>query len=718
MIVASAAAVALLLFAAAASAAAPFVAVHATLKREDGGAVVEARVVWDAAAAQRAPDYMTEGDLRLVAVSEQGHHPTVLDTAKDERIADDPTWEVTLHVAKADEGAIAAGNRVVLTASQHRATAPRSRNPRTYVTVAQLQPFGSPQDRIGRLDCADVAIEPGAKLNGCDLVGADLDHALVSRREPAAAVSRMLLADLTGATMSDADLSGLSVAGGRLNGADASEAVLDNLSLAGAEATGLDAHGATSGQANAGANIFDANLTGANFRGATLVGVSLSHSRFDDAHFEGATWTGVEASTASFRGADLQGLKGAGAKLYFADFSDADLRGAPFKTEDLAWASLCNTVMPAGRPEARENRDCRANVDPGPAPGALSKVVVEGSLRRSGGGATITAKVTWNAAGIAARMSAGDLRAVAIDGSTGVPKLLGAKTIAKLPATTEYELPITDPELLAALEHGNRVVLTATQHPPLPSQPAERTNGSYVTVDTLQAGPGRGRVGFRDCSALLLTAANPTAGNYDFCDLPGAVLSQASLAGSMREADLSGAELSSAGLEGVVLDGAALGGADLSGAKLEKVSLIAASAPRLMLPKTRLVNSQWRASNLDRANFAGDSIAELTFAASSLRGADFGGARLDKVDLGFARLQDAVLAGVDARSPDRSRGRRSSLFLADLTGANLAGSDWDDEESGDRPWQWATLCHTALPDDAVLSGFDGDRDCPAPPTAG
>ena len=60
-------------------------------------------------------------------------------------------------------------------------------------------------------------------------------------------------------------------------------------------------------------------------------------------------------------------------------------------------------------------------------------------------------------------------------------------------------------------------------------------------------------------------------------------------------------------------------------------------------------------------------------------------------------------------SSDPRRARRSSLFLADLTDATLAGSEWDDDEAGDRPWQWATLCNTVMPADAVVSG---DRDCP------
>ena len=67
----------------AAAEAAPFVSVHATLERSEDDAVVSARVEWDEAAA----DYMSVGDLRLVAVSAHGHHPTVLDTATYDRIA-------------------------------------------------------------------------------------------------------------------------------------------------------------------------------------------------------------------------------------------------------------------------------------------------------------------------------------------------------------------------------------------------------------------------------------------------------------------------------------------------------------------------------------------------------------------------------------------------------------------------------------------------------
>jgi uncharacterized protein YjbI with pentapeptide repeats len=694
--------------AAAADATGPFVVVHATLVREDGHAFVEGKVEWDGPAAHRAPDYMTAGDLRLVAVSADGHHPTVLAAEPYARIAEEPTEDVRFEVKADHMDAIAPGNRVVLTASQHGAVSPQGvRTAKTYVTVAQLQPFGDPQDRIGRRDCAGEAIAQGAKLNDCDLVGADLDRALVSTRYPAG--TRMLLADLTGATLRGADLTGLSVAGGRLNGADASGAKLDNLSLAGAEATGFDAHDATSDStelAAAGANIYDARLTGANFTGADLKGVSFKDSDLDGADFRGATWASVEAGTTSFRGADLRGLKGSGVStVYLSDFTDAKLGGAPLTAANLEWATLCHTQMPDGK--SVEDRDCRAESDPGPKPVAGRKVAVDGTLERSGDSATIKATVKWSNGGITSGMTAGDVRAVAIDGKTGLPTKLGSLSIAGgLPGTSSFEAKI-DPDQLAALDRGNRVVVTATQHPPLPR--SGQTNGSFVTVATLQPGPGRGRVGSRDCSDLRLGVPAPVPGGYNFCDLAGAALTKAKLSGSIREADLSGAVLTGADLTGAEFDASALGGVDLTGAELANVSLVGASAPRLTLPKTALRGSQWRASDVDEANFAGDTIADSIFAASSLARATFTDATLGKVDLAYTNLEGAKLDGVDAAVSDRGRPRRSSLFLADLTGANLAGSKWNDDESGERPWTWATLCDTILPADATVSG---NRDCP------
>jgi len=660
---------------------------------------------------------MTEGDLRLVAVSERGHHPRLLDTDRYDKIAADPTQAVHLRVNPEDAHAIERGNRVVLTASQHGAISAGTRTERTFVTVDPLQKFGSAQDRIGRRDCAGEAIVAGAQLNECDLVGADLDRAIVSQREKG---TRMRLADLTGASLRGADLSGLNVAGGRLNGADATNGVLDNIYFSGAEATRLDAKGVSvdKAQGTAGGNIFDANLTGADFHGAELNGLSLNHSDLDGADFADATWNAVEAETASFRGADLRGLDGEAPNVYFADFEGAKLQDTPFTQLGLEWAKLCHTGLPAGVPAELADRDCRSKVEARPERPDQPFVRVRGNLKRAPGAARITGTVEWSASSIALGKSAGDIRVVAVDAKTGLPTVIATKAIRQgLEATTEFQAEVTKKALLDALDPGNRVVLTATQHAPLPERVSEQIDGAYVTVRTLQPGPGRGRVGSRDCSDLLLSARQPPAGGYEFCDLVAAALTRASLSASsgevdMRDVDLTGAKLEGAGLDEVKFDGGALGGVDATGADFDGVTMIDATAPRLTMPMTHLGGDRVRGTDLDGADFSGSVISGGTFATSSLRRASFSKATLANVDLGYARLAGAKLDHVDARP---AAGDHSSLFLADLTDATLADSHWPDDEEGERPWQWATLCHTRLPEDA---GIGGDRDCPRPPSVG
>jgi uncharacterized protein YjbI with pentapeptide repeats len=688
----------------------PFIHLQATLGHDGDDAVVTGNVEWNEEAVD-GRDHMTEGDLRLVAVSEDGHHPTVLATETYAGIAKDPTRPVDLRIKHEDEDAIRGGNRVVLTASQHGAISDLARTERTYVTVDQLQAFGRKQDRIGRRDCADLAIFPGAILNECDLVGADLDRALVSEREPAGRVTRMIAADLTGATAHGADLTGLSVAGGRLNGADLARANLTNVSLAKAEGTGLDAEGTIGDRVggSGAANIFDARLVGANFKGAVLPGVSLSRSDLDRADFTGSTWLGVEASAATFRGADLSDLQGTGGRVELADFTDAKLLGAPFKPVDLEWATLCHTLMPGGRPDPLEDRDCPAKVDPGPMPVDAPLVVVTGSLKRAGGEATIEGTVKWSAAGIAKGLTAGDVRAVAIDARTGEATPAGSQAIAALTGPSRFEAQVAGKEL-AALDAGNRVVLTATQHGPTGSGKEPLVTASYVSVDTLQPGPGRGRVGSRDCADVTFGSSGPAAPNYDFCDLPGAVLNRAALSGSsMRDVDLSGAELRGAALESVKFDGAAMGGADLTGAKLRKNSLVLVRAPGLTLPRTVLDEAEAVGADLDGANFEEARIGESIFATASLRGARFSEAIFGHDDLAYTDLGGAKLDGVDAASEPGEPRNYNSLFLADLTGATLADSHWDTDETGEVPWRWSILCGTAMPPGATEGG---DRDCP------
>ncbi|HEY8581661.1 MAG TPA: pentapeptide repeat-containing protein, partial [Capillimicrobium sp.] len=619
------------------------------------------------------------------------------------------------------------GNRVVLTASQHEPTAQVSRTTRTYVTVGELQRFGAPQPRIGWRDCSDTPIRPGAILNFCDLVGADLDGAMVSQHDPKAdegkvpsRSTRLLRADLTGATMVRSEVSGASAAGGRLNGTDLTRAKLDNLSLAGAEARGLIARGATSDAEarDSGANLFAARLDGADLRDTVLNGVSFGRATLDEARLQGARWAGVFADQASLRGADLTGAAvGPGSSFYFADARGADLAGSDLSDPQLRWALLCRTALPpASRLDA--GRDCRTGPEeptvPAPDPDdgrsapwvRIAPAAIDGGRD---GARTVRATIAWDAASRSTAgygMYVGDLRLVAIGADTGRPRVIDSRTVATIPAAavTEYELEVTGRADLAAMAQGNRVVLTATQHPP-PARSGRTTARSYVTVATLQRGPRRGRVGMYDCSRIAVVADSVRRDGLEFCDLAGATLTTAAIgARTMRDADLTGATLAGGAVTAVVLDGASLAGLDASGAVWRSVTAIETIAPALTLSDGVLSASRVLAADLADLDLRRAKLYETTtFAASPMRRARLTGATLDHTDLAFADLRGAELDVVTSES-------NSSLFLADLTRATLADSTWTVDEAGEPPWTWATLCATTMPPRSV--GIDGDRDCP------
>lgn len=700
------------------AAAEPFVHVEDVhLDRQDGRATVTARVRWHRPSAD-APLNMRRGDLRLVAVSDHGHRPTLLGHRASANVGRKPVEQVSIAVeGESRLAAMRPGNRIVLTASQRR---PSSGSPSdiAYVTVGQVQPYGSAQPHIGTEDCSGQAVVPGAVLDYCDLVGADLDEVLVSLHAPQAfecqvqsASTCMRRADLTGATLVRSNLSGLNLAGARLNGADLSYATLDNTSMAAVEAIDLKAVGATSdkkGQDSA-ANLFAARLTGANLNDTVFNGVSLAQARLDRVHARRARWTAVTAHGTDLRGADLSGLRigDAPSDFDFADFTDARLSGRGGQADigelQLAWAYLCHTVMAPGR---RVDRDCHARIEaplrpvPNPARSdpfvAISGASIQSPRPRP---RTIRATVDW-ASG--AGMPSGVIRVLAVDRVTGMPTLVDEQRYrGDLPETTDYVKTIDDPRLLQAMAAGNRVVLTASQYPL--ATPSEVT---YVTVATLQRGPGRGRVGMYDCSRVPVTDEDQT---LDFCDLTGAELSHARVAAKLRETSLTGATMTGGALTASPLSGAAMAGVNADGASWADVDLFAAYAPRLSLRDGRLSGAAMRAANLDEAIFDHAWFLDetTTFAGSPMRRAIFDGARLSSTDLAFANLFDASFVG--ASSPSTERGG-STLFMSNLTRADLTGSAWGPDEEGEVPWTWATLCDTKLPPDAGASS--GDRDCP------
>jgi uncharacterized protein YjbI with pentapeptide repeats len=667
----------------------------AKLARHQQRAVVTARITWNRPAI--AHDDMIVGDVRLVAVGADDDRPTLLASSSSMSLPSDPVEKVRFELSTPSElAAIEPGNRVVLTPSQHAySPSPHLTTPKTYVTVTQLQ-AGAPRS-VGLRDCADRPIVADADLARCDLVGASLGRAQVGRDGTRTELQQ---ADLTGADLRDADLSDADLAAARVNGANATGATIARVSFAKAEGIGFVAHDTTFDSAN----IFDAQMRQANFADSTFKGTSLSRSRFDGADFEGATIRGAVMDVARFVGADLRRATIDGGRLYFVDLTDATLRDAVIDASPAAlmWTFLCGTELPDG---TTSDRDCPEPPTPRPA-AAHPFVTVDAELSRGPDRATIEGSVHWNADGVDEfGMRVGEVRAVAVDADGGVPTILGEAShpVPEGGGSNRINFVITDPKALEALADGNRVVVTATQRPPHPEPPEagdELTERSYVTVDQLQAGPGRGRVGSVDCSDRpIAPTADPTA--LRFCDLVGASLGDADLAGAdLRMADLTGSDLRGAGLASTLLDGSHLGGVPASGARLDSASLIDVSAPRLEIRSTLISGATFFASVLDRASFDGSTIATTSFATSALgRRASFAGAELRRTDLGFAGLDRGDLSGVEAT--------KTSLFLADLTDATLLDSSWGEDEEGRDPPRSAMLCRTTLE-----NGHISDRDCP------
>ena len=128
-------------------------------------------------------------------------------------------------------------------------------------------------------------------------------------------------ADLGGANLGGANLYGADLGGANLYGADLGGANLDSANLYGADLRGADLGGADLDSAN----LYGADLSGADLDSANLGGADLRGADLDSANLYGA----------NLYGADLRGADLGGANLYGADLGDANLYGA-----DLGGANL------------------------------------------------------------------------------------------------------------------------------------------------------------------------------------------------------------------------------------------------------------------------------------------------------------------------------------------------------------------------------------------
>ncbi|MBW4642982.1 MAG: pentapeptide repeat-containing protein [Goleter apudmare HA4340-LM2] len=174
----------------------------------------------------------------------------------------------------------------------------------------------------------------GQFFSSADLSGANLSDADLS------------LVNLSRANLSDADLSGVNFNRANLSEANLSVANLSRANLSGANCNSTNFSGA---------NLSGAELSTADFSRANLSGVYLSRANLSRTNLSGANFTGADLSRANLSGADLSG----------ADLSDANLSDANLNRANLSRANLnCANLSDANLSSANLSGDnlSRANL--------------------------------------------------------------------------------------------------------------------------------------------------------------------------------------------------------------------------------------------------------------------------------------------------------------------------------------------------------------------
>jgi len=138
--------------------------------------------------------------------------------------------------------------------------------------------------------------------------------------------------DLTDAVLIRADLAGAKLGGAVLTGAHLEGADLSEAGLSGAVLTGAHLEGADLSEAALGGR---ADLTGAHLDKAKLPGAKLQWGILTGARLGGATLSYADLEEADLSEADLSGANLSHADLERADLSEADLSGADLSDADL-----------------------------------------------------------------------------------------------------------------------------------------------------------------------------------------------------------------------------------------------------------------------------------------------------------------------------------------------------------------------------------------------
>jgi len=342
-------------------------------------------------------------------------------------------------------------------------------------------------------------------------------------------------------------------------------------------------------------------------------------------------------------------------------------------------------------------------VAPGAAAADSLVRVTNLKLTRAAHRVEITGTIRWNAAAFE-ELTVGEVRLVGVDADTRRATIVGRKHFDPVSddPVMSVRFVLKSKAELRAVRPGNRIVMTATQHPPNPS-PDVPTQMSFVTVGQVEPGPPTDRVGRKDCSDQPVRAG----ASLQQCDLVGAYLARAGVGSNqvrtpMELADLSAADLTEADLSRIDIAGGRLNDADATGSKNVQASFRHTEGLGFIERDSTIVNlnaanARLIDANFDRTTFT-DAPDNSSFFTATLDGASFQGATLNAVNLVTARLVGANLRGATLTAPD--------LILADLTDAKLRGATILPDQA--MTLQWALLCRTEMP--TADEGTE-NRDC-------
>ena len=153
-----------------------------------------------------------------------------------------------------------------------------------------------------------------------------LDEHLLWLNGEGGSCANLFGANLRGANLSDADLRCANLFGANLRGANLSDADLRCANLSDAD-------------------LRCANLRNADLRGANLSDADLRCANLSNADLFGANLRGANLSDANLRNADLRNADLRNADLCRADLSNADLHCADLRNADLCRADLCEASI-------------------------------------------------------------------------------------------------------------------------------------------------------------------------------------------------------------------------------------------------------------------------------------------------------------------------------------------------------------------------------------